>query len=273
MEECDESDIEETDCSDFEDILEVEEPIDSDEQVDSEIEYQAEEGLEDDDQLMDEAIISQSTKASKIVGFTTKVIRGKNKHVWSTEKPKTAARQAAMNIVHKPQGPTRQSKGITDPLLCFELFLTDEIFDEIVIWTNIEIEMAQSNYENISATQRKTEKDEIKAFIGLLILSAALKDNHLNVNELFDQSFSGDRYVTTMSKARFEFLTYCLRFDDKSERLRYISNDKFTPIRKVWDIFIGNCRKNYNAGLYVTIDEQLLAFRGRCSFRMYLHTK
>ena len=37
--------------------------------------------------------------------------------------------------------------------------------------------------------------------------------------------------------------------------------------------FIEACKKNYSAGPYVTIDESLLAFRGRCSFKVCMPSK
>ena len=39
---------------------------------------------------------------------------------------------------------------------------------------------------------------------------------------------------------------------------------------KIWEVFISNCKQRYCPGENITIDEQLLAFRGRCGFRMYV---
>lgn len=38
-------------------------------------------------------------------------------------------------------------------------------------------------------------------------------------------------------------------------------------------MFNNNCQSNYSCGEYLTIDEMLIAFRGRCKFRMYLKNK
>ncbi|CAK1603173.1 unnamed protein product, partial [Parnassius mnemosyne] len=76
-----------------------------------------------------------------------------------------------------------------------------------------------------------------------------------------------------MSKERCDFLLQCLHFDDKTFRLQRQKDDPFTPIRDIWELFMVQCRQNYVPGTNVTIDEQLLAFRGRCKFRMYIPNK
>lgn len=65
----------------------------------------------------------------------------------------------------------------------------------------------------------------------------------------------------------------CFRFDDKSTREERRSQDNFAPIRELWEPFIQTCRNNYKCGTYATIDEQLMGFRGRCPFRMYIPSK
>ncbi|GBP02746.1 PiggyBac transposable element-derived protein 4 [Eumeta japonica] len=109
--------------------------------------------------------------------------------------------------------------------------------------------------------------------IGILVLTAVKKDQHLSVEELFDRSYCGTKYISVLTKARFQFLmSSYLRFDDKSLRIQLVG-DKFAPIRKVWDMFVQKCRENYSPGPYLTVDEQLLAFRGKCSFKMYIPNK
>lgn len=44
-------------------------------------------------------------------------------------------------------------------------------------------------------------------------------------------------------------------------------------ISEIWEGFIEICRQSYKPSSYVTIDEQLVGFRGRCPFRMYLPSK
>ncbi|XP_050687847.1 piggyBac transposable element-derived protein 4-like [Eriocheir sinensis] len=73
-----------------------------------------------------------------------------------------------------------------------------------------------------------------------------------------------------MSERRFCFLLRCLRFDDKTTRQERVKTDRFAPIRILWDSFIEKCKRNYIPDENITVDEQLLGFRGRCAFRMYI---
>ena len=76
-----------------------------------------------------------------------------------------------------------------------------------------------------------------------------------------------------MSKRRFKFLLSCLRFDDKATREERRIQSKFAPILEIFDLFIANCKKWYRPSSYLTVDEQLVGFRGRCPFKMYLPSK
>ena len=42
--------------------------------------------------------------------------------------------------------------------------------------------------------------------------------------------------------------------------------NKLTPIRDIWSMFIDQTRTLYNPTESLTIDEQLVNYRGRCNF-------
>jgi len=199
-------------------------------------------------------------------------LRGKNGHRWSAVAGKTS-RIPMKNKFHIIQGPTGVAKQALDPLEAFILFISNTVINEIVQHTNVEICIRSENYKDKKATTSSTCVMEIKALLGLLIFSGALKNNHLNAQSLFDETLCGTTYKAVMSRERFKFLINCLRFDDKGTRADRKETDPFAPIRSIWEELISNCKIFYKAGSYITIDEQLLAFRGRCPFRMYIPTK
>lgn len=77
-----------------------------------------------------------------------------------------------------------------------------------------------------------------------------------------------------MSLKRFLFIITALRFDDPSTRNERIKDDdKLAPISEIFHLFITNCQSCYFPSEYLTVDEMLAKFRGRCHFRIYMKSK
>ncbi|XP_058803567.1 piggyBac transposable element-derived protein 4-like [Phymastichus coffea] len=115
-----------------------------------------------------------------------------------------------------------------------------------------------------------TDEEEIRAYIGILYYISAWKSNGMNTHDLWSNHNGINFYRCVMSRARFMLLSSCLRFDDKQTRNK---DDRFSPIRAIWEIFIKNCTSCYQPSRNCTLDEILLGFRGRCKFRMYIKSK
>nr|CAI5831944.1 unnamed protein product [Callosobruchus analis] len=190
-------------------------------------------------------------------------LRGKNGHRWCTI-PNMRKR------ISMPSGAAREAQTPLDVFLCL---FNDSILEKILIHTNTEIRIKSEKYKTAKATTSQTSRDELLALFGLLVFSGAQKENHLSARDMFDYKMSGSIYRATMSCERFNFLIESLRFDDKTTRTERRQLDRFAPIRDIWDEFICNCSHSYKPGNYITIDEQLLGFRGRCPFRMYIPSK
>ena len=107
----------------------------------------------------------------------------------------------------------------------------------------------------------------------ICIFSGIRDDNHLNPQQMWDRAYGCQFYRCLFSEKRFENLLRAMRFDVAATRRHRLQYDRFAHIRVVWDIIIANCRKNYNAGPVVTVDEQLIGFRGACIFRMFIKNK
>lgn len=170
-------------------------------------------------------------------------------------------------------GPAHEARHTVGAEETFRLFITDAIVQECVTWTNKRIDLVASKQKTQSGTYAKTEPKEMLALLGVLIAAGQQQDNHLSVLEMWSQVTGCPIYRAALSKGRFEFLISCLRFDDPETRTERKEQDKFAPIRKVWEEFIEKCTRYYVPRENLTVDEQLLGFRGRCPFRMYIPNK
>lgn len=171
-------------------------------------------------------------------------------------------------------GPTMTVFGCKTPTEVFDKFLPNVLLAEVVVHTNDKIIILR----NLCKRQNDpTFKDltlmELRAFLGILIMTGARKDNHLTSEEMFSKSLGCPFYRSVMSERRFAFIQRALRFDSIATREERVKTDKFAAIRSLWDQVIANCIANYEPSGHLTVDEQLLAFRGRCSFRMYIPNK
>lgn len=234
----------------------------------------------DDDTInMDQAESSSDTQTQvpqlhpTVIQPSQRYLYGKNRHRWSTNPRDPRTRTSSRNVIHIVPGPSGLAKEVSAPKELFQLFVTEEMIDAVVQFTNADIDIKNNKYKHSKFTTSHTSANEVKALLGLLIQSAALKSNHLPTRTLFDTKRSANTYKGCMSAERFDFLLRCLRFDDKNTRQQRRESDKLAPIRDFWEKFINNCQQWYKPGSYVTIDEQLLAFRGRCPFRMYMPNK
>ena len=154
--------------------------------------------------------------------------------------------------------------------------MPDTVIEEIVIRTNIKIaELRQRVGDNNRGkfTYSDTTVLEFRAFIGCLIMAGIRRDNHMSTASMFSPTYGCQFYRCIFSEKRFAFLIRSVRFDDQATRRQRMRTDRFAHIRYVWEEVIKNCRENYHPGPVVTVDEQLLAFRGRCVFRVYIANK
>ena len=164
--------------------------------------------------------------------------------------------------------------GCRTPSETFSKFLTDVLMAEIVVHTNDKIVTLRSKYKRQSdPTFKDIALLEFRAFLSILIMAGARKDNHLTTEEMFSRSQGCPFYRSVMSESRFSFILRALRFDSWATREERQRTDRFAAIRSIWTKVIASCVENYEPSGHLTVDEQLLAFRGRCSFRMYIPNK
>ncbi|XP_014480095.1 PREDICTED: piggyBac transposable element-derived protein 4-like [Dinoponera quadriceps] len=180
------------------------------------------------------------------------------------------------NIVHKRINTLHSAADAYEPLDCFMAFFTPEIIGTVLEHSNKEMNKKKSTFSQKrknSSTFKDLVKEELEAFLGLLILSGALKNNHIPVTKLYNPRLCGERYQATLSINRFRFISTSLRFDDRETRKERKKTNKFALVSQIWNMLIDQCKKNYKPSSYLTIGEQLVGFRDRCPFRTYMPNK
>lgn len=119
-----------------------------------------------------------------------------------------------------------------------------------------------------------TTVTEMRALIGVLYMAGVLQSSHTNIMDLWTDDITVSAFFRlVMSSRRFSQLLRALRFDNINDREERRKTDKLAPIRELFENINGTFSQYYTPFEFVTIDEMLEAFRGRCSFRQYIPSK
>lgn len=103
-----------------------------------------------------------------------------------------------------------------------------------------------------------TTQAEIMALLGALFLIAVKKGNRSNASE-FRTEMRQDLWFCDLVSVYIG-----------NQRLQFV---KLAPIREFHTQFVKNFQNIYSVGELVTIDEMLVSFRERCSFKQYMPQK
>lgn len=213
-----------------------------------------------DDQDYDELDSSLSSDSGTYIGTDRKT-------VWLKQKLKSAEISTPETCFPGPKG---DAANVTDPISSWKILFDEALINQIVEHTNIQIGKLSENFKR-ERDCKKTDSREIYALIGLLYLGGVFKSSHTNVKDLWSADGTGiSIFHTTMSYKRFLNLIRFISFDDLNSRDEREAVDNLTGIRNFFDKFITRCQEAYNIGKYITIDNMLVPFRGKCKFRQYI---
>ncbi|GBP54650.1 hypothetical protein EVAR_35912_1 [Eumeta japonica] len=172
---------------------------------------------------------------------------GKNRFKWS-KTPPHPSRTRQHNIIEERtglKGPAL-SKNEMSPVETWELLLTNDIIQLIVQYTNQKLEAKYIPPLIRPYYAKNIDSYELRAYLGLLLLSAIFKSNHEDVRSLWASDYTGrDIFRGVMGLNRFLFIHFNITFDDLSTREQRKSTDKLALISEIFDKFIQNCSENY----------------------------
>lgn len=197
---------------------------------------------------------------------------------WNSQ-PFRKSKKSQKNIVSAHPGITQYSANCNLITEIFNLFLTTEMKDKICLYTNEEAARYYERWNEKHPTLQKQwvllEREELDSFIGVLIKAGTLRCRKESTREMWTTNSAIRRafFTAALSRNRFEQIATFLRFDDKRTRAERKEHDKLAAIRELWDAFVNNCNKAFEPYEHITIDEQLVCFRGKCPFRQYIKSK
>lgn len=191
--------------------------------------------------------------------------------IWFAAAPRPA-KTPGHNVVKGRVRVVRNAGQLENPIQALDLYVNDRILNWIVLYTNREAERIYQ-VNNVQKAWKPCDKDEIRAFIGLVLAAGLHKAKHLTCEMLWNPKHGPTIFRATMGLTRFKALLSFLRFDDKETRSHRREKDKLAPIRDVFDELNLCLLRYYVPSEYLTVDEQLVPFRGRCSFKQYMPSK
>lgn len=98
---------------------------------------------------------------------------GKNKYKWAKTSPNPAVRTAKHNIVLRLPSSKLTKEEKKEPFCIWKKIISQEILDEILLWTNKKLALFRERFSNQSRPElHDVDMTELSAFLGLLIYTA-----------------------------------------------------------------------------------------------------
>ena len=200
--------------------------------------------------------------------------------LWTWEKcdedrvqpPRLSVNQREQLLAEIPDDPS--------PYDFFKLYVTDDLLDLMVRETNRYA--AQFIADNIGSLKphslvhkwKDTDREEMSVLLGLLLHIGLLYKPRLSMYWSTDELFYTPVFSSVMPRDRFLILTRFLHFADNS-RCNFADppRDRLYKIRPVIDFVKARCREVYYPSTELCVDESLVLFKGRSSFRQFIKTK
>ena len=201
---------------------------------------------------------------------TQSTFRVGNNQVWAATCP-PPSKTRACNIRHTREGPVGNAKDIKNEVDAFTCFIDEDMLKQVVKHTNNRAKRdLRANGKNPDEWA-PVDLCEIRGIVGLLYLIGVYRSQHESLRSLWSSGPSERAiFPASFGRNRFEQLVANLRFDSREDRN---TDDKFASFRRMWKQFVENGRKCYVVSAFVTVDEQLIPFRDRCSFKQYMPSK
>lgn len=160
------------------------------------------------------------------------------------------------------------------PQQVYEIFFNNDLLDFIAEETNRNarnfISTEELGPKSRARTWRETSSEELRKFFGIVLYTGIVKypgiHDYWSTNPLYEN----DLITSCMSRNRFQLLLRFVHFSDNSEGDRTDKSRKFIKVlNQLQDKFC----EAFTPGERLTVDETMIPFSGRLSFRQYIPSK
>ncbi len=214
---------------------------------------------------------TQGRRISSHVSASTAAILHEIGITWKKEEPTSFVCQYA-----KKPGPTSPSvSSQSTPGDLFYRFFTDEVWELIVVETNRYANSFVANNSGSGAWIDTTE-NELKAFIGLLILMGIVRLPRLELYWSTNYPLINTPGISSiMPRNRFLQLWRFLHLNDNNNAIPYgqVGHDKLFKVRKLLDMLCPLFESEFEIHQSCAIDEAMIPFKGRLKFKQYMKNK
>ena len=170
---------------------------------------------------------------------------------------------------------------IDDPLAYFELFFDDEIISIIVTETNRYAAQFLAREKEKITQQKKsrfqkwvpTTLGEIRVYLGLLMLMGIIQKPSLRMYFCRKHLLETPFFPNVMSEQRFSLLSKFLHFVDNTDEEVVRKDPKLHKILPISEYLKNKFQKVYIPGKEISVDESLLLWKGRLSWKQYIPMK
>lgn len=157
----------------------------------------------------------------------------------------------------------------------FSAFVDDSLWDLIVSETNRNAHQKLSDSPERLAKFSLVTRAELKAFIAIKIIMGIVRLPNLALYWSSDDFFGNQGIKRIMPKNRFTEINCYLNFNDSTQEPHRgaAGYDRLFKISPIISHVRSKCLQSFRPSQNISVDEGMIAYRGRISFRQYMPAK
>ena len=196
--------------------------------------------------------------------------------ILSSKWKKEESSNCIFSFAGQPPGPVRSVDSNTRAIDLFLRFFPNETFDLVVEEMNRYATQCRS--QHISSHSRPwhdVTREELKAFFGMLVYMGIARLPQLELYWSTKHELIRQHIAYVMPLVRFQQILRFLHLNDSDKQLT-VDQPGYDPlfkVRKLLDIVTPKFESEYNLSESISIDEAMIPFKGRLSFKQYMKDK